>query len=53
MDDDSDLALAWQVLESARVIYERMPARSLDEADVIMTLADISMEKGERGALWL
>jgi len=23
---------AWQVLESARVIYERMPARSLDEA---------------------
>eukprot|EP00897_Mesotaenium_endlicherianum_P000786 jgi/Mesen1/10708/ME000090S10164 len=44
-EDESDLELAWKMLEAARLIHERQAGHSLEEADVITTLGDISLEK--------
>ncbi|BFI32090.1 protein MpNASP [Marchantia polymorpha subsp. ruderalis] len=44
-EEEGDIELAWKLLETARVIHSKQPARSLDEVDVITALADISLEK--------
>lgn len=45
-EGETDLQLAWENLDLARIIYERQPKRSIEEVDVITALADISLEKG-------
>jgi hypothetical protein len=45
-EEESDLELAWKVLDCARVIYAKDAERTLAEVDVITTLADVSLEQG-------
>lgn len=40
------MELAWKMLETARLIHEKQPGHTVEEADVITTLADISTERG-------
>eukprot|EP00898_Chlorokybus_atmophyticus_P006288 jgi/Chlat1/6660/Chrsp49S06149 len=44
-DASDDMELAWQTLETARLIYSKQPARSVDEAEVISLLGEISAER--------
>ncbi|CAI5463435.1 unnamed protein product [Closterium sp. Yama58-4] len=44
-EEESDQELAWRLLETARCIYAKRESRSLEEVDVISTLADLSLEK--------
>ncbi|CAI5537481.1 unnamed protein product [Closterium sp. Naga37s-1] len=44
-EEEGDQELAWRLLETARCIYAKRDARSLEEVDVISTLADLSLEK--------
>lgn len=46
-EEEGDDALAWQMLETARCILSKESKRSLLEVDVVTTLADMSLEKGE------
>lgn len=45
-EEESDMELAWKMLETARLIHEKQPGHTVEEADVITTLADISTERG-------
>lgn len=47
-EEETDLELAWKVLDIARIIHAKEAERSLDEVDVIIALADISLERGKR-----
>ncbi|GJP53905.1 hypothetical protein CLOM_g13028 [Closterium sp. NIES-68] len=44
-EEESDQELAWRLLETARCIYAKRDTRSLEEVDVVTTLADLSLEK--------
>ncbi|GAQ81363.1 hypothetical protein KFL_000780250 [Klebsormidium nitens] len=44
-EEESDMELAWKMLETARLIHEKQPGHTVEEADVITTLADISTER--------
>eukprot|EP00245_Coleochaete_scutata_P002090 TRINITY_DN1268_c0_g2_i1.p1 TRINITY_DN1268_c0_g2~~TRINITY_DN1268_c0_g2_i1.p1 ORF type:complete len:419 (+),score=117.70 TRINITY_DN1268_c0_g2_i1:135-1391(+) len=44
-EDNSDLALAWSMLECARLIHEQQPGQSIEKADILVVLADLSLEK--------
>ncbi|XP_002963501.2 protein HGV2 [Selaginella moellendorffii] len=44
-EEESDLELAWKMMDIARVIHERQHTHTLEEVDVISGLADISLEK--------
>ena len=51
--DEDDFGIAWEVLDTARVIYERdvslsSPARASKLVDVYCLLGDLSMENGTR-----
>lgn len=43
-DAGNALEIAWEVLEYARIIYSKMPSRTLDLAEVHLQLGDLSME---------
>ncbi|MCO5547483.1 hypothetical protein L7F22_000933 [Adiantum nelumboides] len=44
-DEESDLDMAWKMLDIARVIYEKQQSHSIEEVDVISALADVSLER--------
>ncbi|KAI5058326.1 hypothetical protein GOP47_0026496 [Adiantum capillus-veneris] len=43
--EESDLDMAWNMLDIARVIYEKQQSHSIEEVDVISALADVSLER--------
>eukprot|EP00899_Mesostigma_viride_P028988 jgi/Mesvir1/9274/Mv03135-RA.1 len=43
--EGSDMELAWDMLEVARKIYSKQPARTLEEGDTLSKLAEVSMER--------
>ena len=45
-EEESDLDMAWKMLDIARVIYEKQQYHSIEEVDVITALADVSLERG-------
>ena len=45
-EDESDLDMAWKMLDIARVIYEKQESHSIEQVDVITALADVSLERG-------
>ena len=45
-EEESDLDMAWKMLDIARVIYEKQQSHSIEEVDVITALADVSLERG-------
>eukprot|EP00271_Cylindrocystis_brebissonii_P005863 TRINITY_DN18205_c0_g2_i1.p1 TRINITY_DN18205_c0_g2~~TRINITY_DN18205_c0_g2_i1.p1 ORF type:complete len:596 (+),score=178.38 TRINITY_DN18205_c0_g2_i1:233-2020(+) len=44
-EEEGDQEIAWKLLETAKVIHKRQGIRTVEEADVIATIADISLEK--------
>ncbi|GBG78167.1 hypothetical protein CBR_g26200 [Chara braunii] len=44
-EEEDDLELAWKLLDSARVIHERQPGHTVEEADVLTALGDVSLER--------
>mmetsp|Transcript_31996 Transcript_31996/g.61553 ORF Transcript_31996/g.61553 Transcript_31996/m.61553 type:complete len:213 (+) Transcript_31996:135-773(+) len=47
VDDIGDMGLAWEMLETARVIFSKMSGRSKEMAEVHEKLADVQMEQGQ------
>ncbi|KAJ1552851.1 hypothetical protein HK405_009789, partial [Cladochytrium tenue] len=47
-EDESDIQIAWETLDLARTMFEKMPGRhaALRLADTLMALGDVSMEQG-------
>nr|BAK05044.1 predicted protein [Hordeum vulgare subsp. vulgare] len=44
-EDDSDLDLAWQMLDIARGIVEKNPENTLEKVKIFCALAEVSMER--------
>ncbi|KAG1347963.1 protein HGV2 [Cocos nucifera] len=44
-EDDSDLDLAWKMLDIARAIVEKHPEDSLEEVNILAALGEVSMER--------
>ncbi|XP_020694582.1 protein HGV2 [Dendrobium catenatum] len=44
-EDDSDLDLAWKMLDIARAIFEKKPEHSIEKANVFSALGEVSMER--------
>lgn len=45
-EEDSDLDLAWKMLDVARAIVEKQPGDTLEKVDILETLAEVSLERG-------
>ncbi|KAJ1558723.1 hypothetical protein HK405_013108 [Cladochytrium tenue] len=47
-EDESDIQIAWETLDLARTMFEKLPGRhaALRLADTLMALGDVSMEQG-------
>ncbi|GAV90998.1 TPR_1 domain-containing protein/SHNi-TPR domain-containing protein, partial [Cephalotus follicularis] len=44
-EDDSDLDLAWKMLDVARAIAERHPGDTMEKVDILSVLAEVSLER--------
>ncbi|XP_020592116.1 protein HGV2 [Phalaenopsis equestris] len=44
-EDDSDLDLAWKMLDIARAIFEKNPENSIEKVNVFSALGEVSMER--------
>ncbi|XP_010941898.1 uncharacterized protein [Elaeis guineensis] len=44
-EDDSDLDLAWKMLDVARAIVEKCPEDSLEKVNILAALGEVSMER--------
>ncbi|XXG49295.1 hypothetical protein AAC387_Pa02g3516 [Persea americana] len=44
-EEDSDLDLAWKMLDVARAIVEKQPGDTLEKVDILETLAEVSLER--------
>jgi hypothetical protein len=45
-EDDSDLDLAWKMLDIARAIVEKSPDNTMEKVKILSALAEVSMERG-------
>ncbi|EMS65774.1 hypothetical protein TRIUR3_03235 [Triticum urartu] len=46
--DDSDLDLAWKMLNTARVIVAKSPDKTMEKVNILNALAETSMRRGDR-----
>jgi nuclear autoantigenic sperm protein len=46
-DEESDMELAWKMLETARVMYEESGEAPLELADVLETIGELNMEQSQ------
>ncbi|VAH97683.1 unnamed protein product [Triticum turgidum subsp. durum] len=46
--DDSDLDLAWKMLNTARVIVAKSPEKTMEKVTILTALAEISMRREDR-----
>ncbi|VAI39380.1 unnamed protein product [Triticum turgidum subsp. durum] len=46
--DDSDLDLAWKMLNTARVIVAKSPEKTMEKVNILIALAEISMTREDR-----
>ncbi|KAF7828781.1 NASP-related protein sim3 [Senna tora] len=44
-EDDSDLDLAWKMLDIARAIVEKHSGNTMEQVDILSTLADVALER--------
>jgi nuclear autoantigenic sperm protein len=42
----SDLDVAWKMLDIARAIVEKQSVYTMEQVDILSTLADVALEKG-------
>lgn len=45
-EDESDLDLAWKMLDLARAISEKHSRETIDMVDILSALAEVSLERG-------
>lgn len=45
-EDESDLDLAWKMLDVARAIVEKHSGDPMQKVDILSTLAEVSLERG-------
>ena len=45
-EDDSDLDLAWKMLDISRAIVEKNPDSTMEKVKIFSALAEVSMERG-------
>lgn len=45
-EDESDLDLAWKMLDVARAIAEKHSGDTMDKVDVLSALAEVALERG-------
>lgn len=45
-EDDSDLDLAWKMLDVARAIVERCPDDNIEKVNIFSALGEVSLERG-------
>lgn len=45
-EDETDLDLAWKMLDVARAIAEKDSGETMEKVDILSTLAEVSMERG-------
>lgn len=45
--DDSDLDLAWKMLNTARAIVAKSPDKTMEKVNILNALAEISMKRGK------
>lgn len=45
-EDESDLDLAWKMLDVARAILEKHSVSSMEKVDVLSALAEVALERG-------
>lgn len=45
-EDESDLDLAWKMLDIARAIVERQSVNTIEQVDILSALADVALERG-------
>ncbi|GAB4847081.1 hypothetical protein Ancab_026090 [Ancistrocladus abbreviatus] len=46
-EDESDLDLAWKMLDLARVIAEKQSGDTMEKVDILSALADVSLERDD------
>lgn len=44
-EDESDLDLAWKMLDVARAIVEKQSVHTMEQVDILSTLADVALER--------
>ncbi|CAI8588781.1 unnamed protein product [Vicia faba] len=44
-EDESDLDLAWKMLDIARAIVEKQSVSTMEQVDILSTLADVALER--------
>ncbi|CAJ1929854.1 unnamed protein product [Sphenostylis stenocarpa] len=44
-EDESDLDLAWKMLDIARAIVEKQSVNTVEQVDILSTLADVALER--------
>ncbi|KAL3640252.1 hypothetical protein CASFOL_015220 [Castilleja foliolosa] len=44
-EDESDLDLAWKMLDIARAIVEKLPADTMEKVDILSALAEVALER--------
>lgn len=45
-DDESDLDLAWKMLDVARAIVEKHSGDTVEKVDILSALAEVALERG-------
>ena len=45
-EDETDLDLAWKMLDIARAIVEKQSVNTIEQVDILSTLADVALERG-------
>lgn len=45
-EDESDLDLAWKMLDVARVIVENHSGDTMEKVDILSALAEVALERG-------
>ena len=45
-EEESDLDLAWKMLDVARAIAEKHPGDTMDKVDILSALAEVALERG-------
>lgn len=45
-EDDSDLDLAWKMLDIARAIVEKSPEDTIEKVNILAALGEVAVERG-------
>lgn len=45
-EDESDLDLAWKMLDVARAIVEKQSGDTMEKVDILSALAEVALERG-------